>query len=64
MKREDIAKYEKAADQSDAAGSDKTPVNNKHLRHLLLTERLARARFDELSARTRKQETAHDARND
>jgi hypothetical protein len=63
MKRDDIGKYETAIDISEAAGHEKTPVDNKHLRHLLLTERLARARFDELSARTRKQETAHDARD-
>jgi hypothetical protein len=61
MKREDIAKYEKAADQSDAAGSDKTPVNNKHLRHLLLTERLARARFDQL-LRSQKKDGTHEHR--
>jgi hypothetical protein len=64
MKRDDIGKYEQAVDLSEAAGHEKTPVDNKHLRHLLLTERLARARFDELSARHKTERTANVPRHD
>lgn len=61
MKRDDITVYEQAVNLSEAAGHEKTPVDNKHLRHLLLTERLARARFDQL-LRSQKKDGTHEHR--